>query len=131
MMKNPTNLDAQTEQIAYDVIGAAMEVHRTLRPGLLEQIYEDALCIELEERGIVYERQKPVGIWYKGRSIGDMRLDILVADRVIVELKSVERLEPVHTAQVLTYLKVTQKRLGLLVNFNVSILKNGIKRIVL
>jgi len=131
MMKNPTNLDAQTEQIAYDVIGAAMEVHRTLGPGLLEQIYEDALCIELEERGIVYERQKPVGIWYKGRSIGDMRLDILVADRVIVELKSVERLEPVHTAQVLTYLKVTQKRLGLLVNFNVSILKNGIKRIVL
>lgn len=125
-MKNtPDSLN----NLTYQIIGAAMEVHRTLGPGLLEIVYEEALCIELEDRQISYERQKPAGILYKGRAIGDLRLDILVSDLVVVELKSVESLLPIHTAQTLTYLKITNRPLGLLINFNVTVLKTGIKRL--
>ena len=124
-------VDEHLNDLSYQIIGGAMEVHKTLGPGLLESVYEDALCVELEERKIPYERQKEVGIWYKGRSIGNMRVDLPVADSVIIELKSIDKLAPVHTAQVITYLKITEKRLGLLINFNVPILKQGIKRIVL
>lgn len=121
----------QFNDLTYQIIGAAMEVHRTLGPGLLESVYEEALCIELQDRKISYERQKPAGIFYKGRAIGDLRLDILVADLIVVELKSVEHLKPIHTAQTLTYLKIMKKPLGLLINFNVTVLKTGIKRIAL
>jgi GxxExxY protein len=125
------DVDKRTNDISYQIIGAAMDVHRTLSPGLLESIYEDALCIELEDRYILFERQKETGIFYKGRSIGNMCLDLLVDDRVVVELKAIDTLLPVHTAQLITYLKITDKRLGLLINFNVPILKHGIKRYIL
>lgn len=124
-------VDEATNNLSYQIIGAAMEVHRTLGAGLLESVYEEAFCIELEEKNLPYERQKDIGIVYKGRSIGNMRADIIVDNHIIVELKAVERLQGVHDAQILTYLKITQLRLGLLINFNSTILKNGIKRVIL
>ncbi len=124
-------VDEATNNLSYQIIGAAMEVHRTLGAGLLESVYEEAFCIELEEKNLPYERQKDIGIVYKGRSIGNMRADIIVDNHIIVELKAVERLLGVHDAQILTYLKITQLRLGLLINFNSTILKNGIKRVIL
>lgn len=123
-------LDTYTNQLSYDIIGSAIEVHKILGAGLLESVYEDALCIEFEDRNIPYERQKEIGIAYKGRSVGKGFVDILVDKRVVVELKSVQRFEPVHTAQVMTYLRMTNTYLGLLINFNTHILKNSIKRII-
>lgn len=125
------NQSEQQDPLTYQIIGAAIEVHRVLGPGLLERVYEDALCIELEERKIRYERQKNIEINYKGRMIGDLIADVIVENRVIIELKSVETLLPIHTAQLLTYLKLTNLKIGLLINFNVPILKDGVKRIVL
>ncbi len=127
----PTELDPQTNQLSYDIIGCAIEVHKVLGAGLLESVYEDALCIELEEKNIPFERQKEIGINYKGRIIGKGYVDILVNQQVVVELKSVERFEPVYTAQALTYLRMTDKRLGLLINFNTDLLRKFIKRIIL
>ena len=106
-------------------------MHRELGAGFLESTYEEALCIELGLEKIPYSRQHPVGLRYKGYSVGEGRLDILVADILIVELKAVEHIHPVHHAQVISYLKATGLILGLLINFNVPILKDGIKRIVL
>jgi GxxExxY protein len=129
--------DAKTEpsqavdELAHAVIGAAIEVHRVLGPGFLESVYEAALAIELETRAIPFERQKPVPLRYKGRDIGEGRLDLLVADCLIVELKPVEVLAPIHKAQVISYLKATGLHLGLLINFNVPLLKDGVERIVL
>jgi GxxExxY protein len=120
-------LNAITEQI----IGCAIEVHKNLGPGLLESIYEKALCCELDLRGIKHESQVMVPILYKGKLLGEHRLDLLVENEIIVEIKAVERHEPVFNAQLLSYLKLTGKHLGLLVNFNVPVLKNGIKRIIL
>ena len=122
----PDQLDAQ----AHTTIGAASEVHRILGPGFLEQHYEEALCAELKLRGMCFERQKPIGVNYKGQTIGESRLDLLVAGELIVELKTVDVLAPIHTAQLISYLKMTGKQLGLLINFNVPVLKDGIKRIV-
>ena len=125
-----------TETTAYDrlthqIIGAAIDVHRNLGPGLIESVYEDAFCIELEELGLRYVRQHHVEILYKGRNIGDLYADVVVENAVIVELKSVKSLDSIHTAQLLTYLKLTKIRNGLLINFNVSMLKSGIKRVIL
>lgn len=117
--------------LSFQVIGAAMEVHRVLGAGFGELLYEEALCHELAERKIAFERQKDTIVYYKGKAIGKNRLDILVKEQLIVELKSVERFEPVHTAQAVAYLKATDLKLCLLINFNVSILKQGIKRIIL
>ncbi len=114
------------------VIGAAIEVHRQLGPGLLESVYEECLCEELNGRGIRFIRQPEVPVVYKGRAIAStLRVDLVVADKVIVELKSVEQLPPVHEAQLLTYMKLTGKHLGLLINFNVPTLRQGIVRRVL
>lgn len=113
------------------VIDAALEVHKVLGPGFLESVYEDALCLELSLRDIFFERQKAVHVLYKGSAVGEGRIDILVGGELIVELKAVEELAPIHTAQVLSYLKATGFSLGLLVNFNVPLLKNDIKRVVL
>src|SRR3954447_2509422 len=96
------------------VIGAAIAVHRTLGPGFLESVYEEALCIELQERGIPFVQQSPAAVLYKGRLVGEGRLDLLVGDALIVELKAVEALAPVHTAQLISYLKSTGCHLGLL-----------------
>jgi GxxExxY protein len=123
--------DEGLDGLAYAVIGAAIEVHRRLGPGFLESAYEEALCAELFLRGISFERQVAVPIEYKGRLIGESRVDLVVAERLVVELKSIERLAPVHRAQLISYLKATGRQLGLLINFNVPILSLGIKRVVL
>ena len=119
------------DPLTHKIIGAAIEVHRALGPGLLEGLYEDAVCIELEERKLKFERQRHIDVIYKGRNIGDMYADIVVENAVIVELKSVQSLNPIHVAQLMTYLKLMKLKKGLIINFNVSVLKKGIKRIVL
>lgn len=118
-------------QVTEQIIGAAIEVHRHLGPGLLESVYEEALAVEFDLRGLPYARQVPVPLAYKGREIGEYRLDLLVADSVVVEVKSVERQDPVFTAQLLTYLRLAGKRVGLLINFNTHLLKQGVKRLIL
>ena len=118
-------------QITEKIIGCAIEVHRTLGPGLLEGTYEEALCIEFSDAGIKFQRQMPFPIMYKGRNLGQYRLDLLVDEQVIVEIKSVERFDSVFEAQILTYLRVTGKRIGLLINFNSRLLRNGVKRFAL
>jgi GxxExxY protein len=125
------NENRNLNQITEKVIGCAIEVHKNLGPGLLESIYEGALCCELDINKINFKKQVVLPIIYKGVTLGDYRLDLLVENEVIVELKVADRIEPVHEAQLLTYLKITGKRLGLIINFNVPILKNGIKRIIL
>jgi GxxExxY protein len=112
------------------VIGAAIEVHRVLGPGLLESAYELALERELGLRKVPVQRQVAVPLEYKGLELGDgFRLDLLVDDALVVEVKAVERLQPIHEAQLLTYLKLANKRLGLLINFNERTLKEGVKRV--
>jgi GxxExxY protein len=128
--------DTEAQREEYDklterIIGCAMEVHRHLGPGLLEATYEEALCVELELNGLEHRRQVAIPVVYKGRSIGEYRIDLIVEDTVVVEIKSVERFLPLFEAQVLTYLKVTEKKVGLLLNFNSRFLKHGIKRFVL
>ncbi len=118
-------------QLTERIIGAAIEVHRSLGPGLLEASYEAALCVELDIRGIQYLRQHAIPLTYKGRPIGEYRLDLLIEDAVIIEVKSVDRLDPVFAAQLLTYLRATSKSIGLLINFNSRFLKDGVRRYIL
>ncbi|AIF53739.1 GxxExxY protein [Pelosinus sp. UFO1] len=124
-------LDDKTGVLANKVIGAAIEVHKVLGPGYLESVYEQALSLELILRKIPFESQKSLAINYKGHLIGEGRLDLLVDKVLIIELKAVESLMPIHNAQLLSYLKITGLQLGLLINFNVTSLRNGIKRIIL
>jgi GxxExxY protein len=112
------------------IIGAAIDVHEELGPGLLESVYESALCHELVSREIPHTRQAGVPLYYKGELIAEHRPDLVVRDRVVVEVKSIARFELVHTAQVLTYLRILDLRLGLLLNFNCAVLKHGIKRVI-
>jgi GxxExxY protein len=121
----------EEDRLSKEIIGAAIEVHRHLGPGLLESAYEECLCKELEIRNIVFERQKPLALVYKGTTLDcGYKLDIVVEGKVILELKSVNKMESIHEAQLLTYLKLADLKLGILINFNVPILKEGIKRIV-
>ena len=113
------------------VDGSAIEVHRHLGPGLLESVYEAALSLELSDAGLPFERQVGIPLHYKGRLIGERRPDLVVDGAVIVEVKSVEQLAPIHMAQMLTYLRVSGLRVGLVLNFNSTMLKEGIRRIVL
>jgi GxxExxY protein len=122
---------AEVDELARAVIGAAMEVHTILGAGFLETTYEQALAVEFALRGIDFQLQAPIALSYKGRPVGEARLDFLVGGRLVVELKAVEMLHPVHQAQVLNYLKATGHHLGLLINFNVEHLRDGIKRIIL
>jgi GxxExxY protein len=118
--------------LSREIIAAAIEVHKALGPGLLESAYEECLAHELSLRNLPFERQEAIPIIYKDLNIdAGFRLDFLVGNCVVVELKAVEALLPIHDAQVLTYLKMTKNRLALLINFNVPLLRNGIKRIVL
>ena len=120
------------ENISYEIIGLAIEVHKHLGPGLLESAYEECLIYELKQKGFKVERQKPVPVVYKEIKLEcGYRIDILVEDKVIIEIKSVEALAPVHEAQVLTYMKFAKIKLGLLINFNVTVLKAGLKRFVM
>ncbi len=121
----------KSDLLSKEIIGAAIEVHRHLGPGLLESAYEQALCCELSLRNIYFERQKHLPADYKGINLDcGYRIDILVDDLVIVELKAVVKLDPLFEAQLLTYLKLSQLWLGMLLNFNVPVMKHGIKRIV-
>lgn len=121
----------EMHELTYVVIGAAMEVHKTLGPGFLERVYEEALSHEFDLRGIPYQQQHPVGLNYKGKTVGEGYLDFLSNKRLILELKSVDRLHPIHTAQCISYLKTTGLELCLLLNFNVSVLRDGLKRVAL
>ncbi|MFN7146397.1 MAG: GxxExxY protein [Myxococcota bacterium] len=120
----------ELDALARSVIGAAIEVHRELGPGFLEAVYDNALAIEMECRGIPFERQPAVEVRYKGTPVGEGRLDFLVGDRLVVEVKAADRLHPVHRAQVLAYLKFTGAPLGLLLNFKAPTMREGIERIV-
>ena len=116
-------------QITQKIIGCAIEVHKILGPGLLESVYEECLAFELYSQRLLVERQVPLPVVYKNIELEcGYRIDILVEDSVIIELKSIEELMPVHEAQILTYMKLTNKEVGLLINFNVSLLKEGIVR---
>ena len=117
--------------LSYQVIGCALEVYKNLGPGLLESIYEKALIHELTQKGMTVKTQVEVEMNYKGVNVGEgLRLDLLVNDELIVELKSVEELKPIHYKQLLTYLKLTHKHTGLLINFNVNDFRDGIKRVI-
>lgn len=113
------------------IIGCAIEVHKHLGPGLLESIYEKALCYEFELNNITFYNQTEIPLVYKKAALGSFRLDFLVENEIIVELKAVDRMDPVFEAQLLSYLRMTGKRLGLLINFNTPVLKDGIKRMIL
>lgn len=118
-------------EISKKIIGAAIEVHRILGPGLLESVYEDALCHELNLRGVRFARQQSVPIPYKGVKLGtDLRLDLLIEDKVIVDLKAKEKLSPIDKPKLLTYLRLSGKTLGLIINFHVELLRDGVSRVV-
>lgn len=122
--------DRELDQLARVVINAAMEVHRNLGPGLLESVYEQALSVELELRGIAFAQQVPIAVIYKGVAIGEARLDLLVADRLVVELKACDVLRAVQVSQLLSYLRASDRSLGLLIDFNVPLLKHGVRRVI-
>ena len=122
---------AEVDRLAHSVIGAAISVHRALGPGFIEGVYEEALCVEMNLLGLPYQRQFKIMVKYKNHPVGEGKLDLLVANILPVELKAVEALAPIHHAQLLSYLKMTGFQLGLLINFNVPVLKQGIKRIIL
>ncbi len=131
-MKEYEPIPKDTERVASEIVDAALRVHKKLGPGLLESVYEICLDYELEKRGLKVKRQTVLPVVYEDVSLdAGLRLDLLVENRVIVELKAVEKMIPLYDAQLLTYLKLAEKRLGLLINFNVTLLKQGIKRIVL
>ncbi len=118
-------------QLSSEIIGVAIEVHKELGPGLLESTYEECMCYEFRIRNISFERQKPMPITYKGNTLDcGYRLDILVEHAIIIELKACEKLEPIHKAQLLTYLKLSNLKLGLILNFNVPLMRDGITRVV-
>jgi GxxExxY protein len=120
------------QELTGTIIGAAIEVYRELGPGLLESAYEECFCHELHLRNLSFQRQVDLPVAYKGLKLDcGYRLDIVVENAVIVELKSIEQISPIHHAQLLTYLRLAEKKVGLLINFNVAVLKNGIVRRVL
>jgi len=122
----------ELNKLSEQIIGAAIEVHRALGPGLLESAYEECLCRELALRSIPFERQRSLPVQYKGVKLDfGYRIDLLVDESVVVEIKAVESVQPIHEAQLLTYLKLGGWKLGLLINFNVPILKEGIRRRIL
>jgi GxxExxY protein len=126
----PSDLPPDVEDVMHRVIGAAIEVHRHLGPGFMESIYFRALCVEFVERGMAFEKERTVEIVYKGRVLHGQRLDLLVESKVIVEVKAVSQLEEIHGSQVVSYLRATGLRAGLLLNFNATVMKAGIRRIV-
>lgn len=118
-------------KLSETIIKCAIEIHRNLGPGLLENVYQKAFCIELNMAGLNFENEKAIEIKYKDQMIGQFRLDILVENKIVVELKSVERNDPLFEAQILSYMKLGGYKLGLLINFNNKLLKEGIKRLIL
>jgi GxxExxY protein len=131
MMIQSTPLDAESESIVTELIDAGFTVHRALGPGFLESIYRTALHLELDARQIPFECEKPVEVLYRSHRIPGQRVDLIVAGRVLVELKAVKQLEGIHHAIVISYLKTTGVRIGLLMNFHAVLFEDGVKRIVL
>ena len=127
----PVKFPTQDDPLTRRIIACAIEVHKKLGPGLLEKLYKEAMCIELQLAGLKVEKNVKIPVEYKGHPIGDYFIDLLVDDCVILELKSVERHDPVFEAQILSYMRLTQKKIGLLINFNSQMVKDGIKRFVL
>ena len=124
-------MDKDVDAISYDVVGSAIEVHKHLGPGLLENIYQDCLAFELSKKGYKVSSEVSLPVVYKEKKFNSAyRLDLLIDDKVILEIKAIERVLPVHNAQLLSYLKLSNLKLGLLINFNVSQLKQGVKRVV-
>ena len=130
MIKARTPLGSETERVVESVIGCAINVHRALGPGFFEPIYHNALRIELEANGILFESEKRVVVWYRDQSVGTQRLDFIVAKELIVEIKAVKELEPLHYVQLMSYLRATELRVGLLMNFGGLNLRSGLKRII-
>ena len=130
MLKTVSSLPESLENLAQEVIGCCLAVHKELGPGLLESVYPRAVEIELKERGISFEVEKPLPVSYRGQLLCHQRLDMFVDGRLVLELKSVEALHPIHVAQVISYLRLTRSRLGLLINFNVPRLVDGVKRLI-
>jgi len=131
MLRVPSPLPTEVEELITRVIGCLIAVHRTLGPGLLENIYSRAIGLELSAAGIPFEREVEIPVSYRDELLCVQRLDIVVAGRIVLEVKSVERLNPVHHAQLLNYLRISKLNVGLLVNFNVPVLQDGLKRKVL
>jgi len=130
-LRIPSTLPDDLEDLIHQTVGACIAVHEEVGPGLLEFVYAQALAIELESRHIGFINEHLVPVVYTGKTLGQYRIDILVDGRLVLELKAVERVLPVHVAQMLTYLSVTKCRAGLLINFNVEVMKSGIRRVVL
>ena len=126
-----SKLSPELEQLVRAVIGACLAVHRELGPGMSESVYSKAACIELTTRGIPFEREKSIPIRYRGQLLCHQRLDLFVDGRLVLEIKSVEQIHSVHIAQTVSYLRVTGAEIGLVINFNVPLLKHGIRRVVL
>ena len=120
----------EVNDLSRRVIGAAIEVHRALGPGYQEAVYEEALAFELTRMNIDFERQSVFRVNYKEHVVGEGRIDFLIEDKLVIELKAIEKLQPVHKAQVISYLKATSCQIGLLINFNETLLRSGIQRIV-
>ena len=131
MLRVPTPLPDELETLVHDTIGCCIAVHRVLGPGLLETIYSRALCLELAAKGIAFEREKSYPVIYRGELLCEQHLDFVVGGEIVLELKSVEQLAQVNHAQLLNYMRVAQKRVGLLINFNVVVLRDGLKRKIL
>ena len=131
MLRVSTRLSDELEDLIHRVIGCCIDVHRGLGPGLLESIYSRAVCMELDAHSIAFEREKLVAVTYRDQLLCNQRIDIVVENQLVLEIKCVERIHPVHRAQVLTYLRVSKLPVALLMNFNVAILREGLDRIVL
>jgi GxxExxY protein len=127
----PKTSTIQDDPLTRRIIACAIEVHKRLGPGLLEKLYQEAMVVEMELQGLRVKKNVKIPVKYKGKSIGDYFIDLLVEDTVILELKSVERHDPVFEAQLLSFMKLTGKTVGLLINFNSKLVKDGIKRFVL
>jgi GxxExxY protein len=124
-------LDDEIESRITEVIGCCISVHRALGPGLLENTYAHALCVEFREVGLSYDRERRFPVLYKGHCVSEQRLDLIVCGQIVVEIKAVDHLAEIHRAQVMSYLRVAGLRVGLLVNFNVPVLRDGVKRLIL
>jgi GxxExxY protein len=131
MLNVPSPLSDEVETLVHDTIGCCIAVHRELGPGLLEAIYAKAICLELTAAGVHFERERRYPVMYRGALLCEQWLDFVVADQLVLEIKSVERLIPLHHSQLLSYMRVAHLRVGLLMNFNVAVLRDGLTRKVL
>jgi GxxExxY protein len=131
MLRVPSTLSEEQEEIVRRTVDVGFAVHRELGPGFKESIYEEAFCLELDVRGMSFERQKPISVRYKQWMIPGQKLDLIVERAVIVELKAVPKLRRIHQAQILSYLRATRLRVGLLMNFSSELFRNGVKRVIL